>query len=68
VYYPEHTPRMQHTYRRVADEFGLVATGGSDFHGAISPQLSLGRGFGDMEVPDECFDRLWALCGRVSTR
>lgn len=35
VYYPEHTPAQTSLFRMSAEEFGLVATGGSDFHGRI---------------------------------
>ena len=37
----------------VAEDLGLVPTGGSDFHGDQSPGIRLGRGFGNLEVPDE---------------
>lgn len=33
VYYPEHTIEDTAKYRNLADALGLVATGGSDFHG-----------------------------------
>lgn len=42
----------------MARDLGLLATGGSDFHGSFNPSLSLGTGFGGLRVPDECFDLL----------
>lgn len=33
VYYPDHTPEMTTRYLEVARRHGLVATGGTDFHG-----------------------------------
>lgn len=33
VYYPDHTPEMTARYLEVARRHGLVATGGTDFHG-----------------------------------
>lgn len=36
----------------LASELGIVATGGSDYHGTYKPDLALGIGTGDLEVPD----------------
>ncbi|MGH9044547.1 MAG: PHP domain-containing protein [Acidimicrobiales bacterium] len=37
---------------------GLVATGGSDYHGEMKPDLKVGTGRGDLCVPDEVLERL----------
>lgn len=60
AYYPEHTPDLQQAYARLAGELGLVATGGSDFHGELAPDIRLGSGFGDLQVPDDVVERLEA--------
>ena len=39
---------------------GLVATGGSDFHGRLMPDIRLGRGFGGLRVPEEVLAKLEA--------
>ncbi|MGD8399328.1 MAG: PHP domain-containing protein [Bacillota bacterium] len=40
VYYPAHTPEMVQHYLQMAENFQLVVTGGSDYHGKPShPQL-----------------------------
>ena len=44
----------------LARRFGLVATGGSDFHGATKPDLHVGTGTGDLKVPDRVLDQLEA--------
>ena len=36
----------------LARRVGLVATGGSDYHGTTKPDLSVGTGRGDLKVPD----------------
>ncbi|MGN0998629.1 MAG: PHP domain-containing protein [Faecousia sp.] len=36
----------------IADEFGLKYSGGSDFHGANKPDISLGSGRGNLAVPE----------------
>jgi predicted metal-dependent phosphoesterase TrpH len=43
AYYPEHTPAQTQTYLGLADKYHLVATGGTDFHGANKPGIQLGR-------------------------
>jgi len=48
VYYPDHTPVMVEAYLEVARRFGLVATGGSDFHGG---GLSTRAPLGSVDVP-----------------
>ena len=35
----------------LAAEYGLLRTGGSDFHGAIKPDIRLGAGQGELDVP-----------------
>ncbi|MBU1908850.1 MAG: PHP domain-containing protein [Verrucomicrobia bacterium] len=60
VYYSEHSSGLQQAYSRLAADFGLVATGGSDFHGALTPDVKLGSGFGGLRVPDEVVEKLEA--------
>ncbi len=55
VWHPQHGPASQRQWLRVARELGLVATGGSDFHG---PQR--GAGLGDMPVPETALEALRA--------
>ena len=45
----------------LAKEYGLVPTGGSDFHGANKPHISLGTGTGQLAVPVEWLDGLRSL-------
>jgi predicted metal-dependent phosphoesterase TrpH len=43
VYYPDHTAEMVDRYRRLADRRGLVATGGTDYHGGgLATRVPLG--------------------------
>lgn len=45
-------------YADLARRFGLIASGGSDFHGRYKPGLDLGSGYGDLYVSDEVMDTL----------
>ena len=42
----------------IANEFGLIRSGGSDFHGTIKPDIHLGIGKGNLEVPYESYLKL----------
>jgi predicted metal-dependent phosphoesterase TrpH len=64
VFYSEHTDEQTRFYKELADAFGLVATGGSDYHGRITPDIKLGRGFGRLVIPDTAFDGLKARAGK----
>ncbi len=65
VWHPTHQPHQMAAFLRICEDFGLVATGGSDFHGTLTPDLTLGRGFGDLCVPDTALDTLRGLCNRA---
>ncbi|MGA2836297.1 MAG: PHP domain-containing protein [Acidimicrobiales bacterium] len=58
--YGRYSPRTRTDMGNLARRFGLVATGGSDFHGATKPDLSVGTGTGDLRVPDRVLDLLGA--------
>ncbi|OQA25648.1 MAG: Error-prone DNA polymerase [Verrucomicrobia bacterium ADurb.Bin345] len=60
VYYSEHNPDMVRLYESMARDLDLVATGGSDFHGALAPAIRMGKGFGGLSVPDEVVPALEA--------
>jgi predicted metal-dependent phosphoesterase TrpH len=51
VWYSRHTPEMTESYIRLAQRYGLVCTGGSDFHGDPKPEIRLGTGTGNLHVP-----------------
>jgi predicted metal-dependent phosphoesterase TrpH len=44
----------------IAARHDLVATGGSDFHGTYKPDLSVGTGTGDLDVPESALAELTA--------
>ncbi|MDJ0923401.1 MAG: PHP domain-containing protein [Acidimicrobiia bacterium] len=59
-FYAEYSPELRQRLASICSELGIVATGGSDYHGKYKPQLQVGIGNGDLRVPDEAFDRLLA--------
>lgn len=50
-YYTDYTPDMNQRYRAMAKELGLTISGGTDYHGANKPHISIGKGRGDLEIP-----------------
>jgi len=61
VYHSDHMPADTQLYLSLAKEYGLLRTGGSDFHGATKPDLELGRGRGgNLEIPSDVVEQLRA--------
>jgi predicted metal-dependent phosphoesterase TrpH len=58
VYYSEHSADQVSQYETLAREFNIVATGGTDFHGQLNPQVELGSGFGNLVVDDNILEEL----------
>lgn len=52
--YSTFSPEQRALARQIAGEFGLLLSGGSDFHGQNKPDIRLGCGRGDLQVPMEC--------------
>lgn len=46
--------------KKLADRFGLLESGGSDFHGSNKPDIELIVGKGDLQVPEEFYRKLLA--------
>ena len=45
---------------KIAKEFGLLASGGSDFHGQNKPTIKIGVGEGNLNVPYEFLEKIKA--------
>ena len=54
AYHSDHSPEDTELYLGLARQYGLHLTGGSDYHGAIKPNVT----FGSLHVPDDLVDRL----------
>jgi 3',5'-nucleoside bisphosphate phosphatase len=49
--YTLHRPHQTRLYLDIARDLDLLVTGGSDFHGAVKPNVRLGSGFGELFIP-----------------
>jgi predicted metal-dependent phosphoesterase TrpH len=58
AYYSEHTPEQTQTYLQLCDEFDLLVSGGSDFHGSVKEDVGLGTGKGNLDLPYDLVRRM----------
>ena len=61
--YTEFDEEMTYNATRLAENFGLKQSGGSDFHGKTKPGINMGTGRGNLFVPYEFFEDMRA-CSR----
>ena len=64
VYYSKFTEDQTALAEKIAEEFGLVKSGGSDFHGSNKPDIQIGTGYGTLEVPIQSLEELKKRIGR----
>lgn len=58
VFYPLHTPDQIQKLLGVVDGYGLLVSGGSDYHGLNKPDIQLVIGRGELQVPEK-YIRRW---------
>ena len=57
--YPVYTAEQTAFFTRMADKYGFLITGGSDFHGENKPHIKIGTGTGSLKVPDTLLEALY---------
>jgi predicted metal-dependent phosphoesterase TrpH len=61
AYHSDHDAAHTEQYLSLAAQYGLMVTGGSDFHGAVKPGVMLGTGCGgNLRIPAELLANLRA--------
>ena len=58
VFYSTYDSRTTQTAQAMAEHYGLLPSGGSDFHGTIKPDIGLGVGRGNLQIPMQWLERL----------
>ena len=58
VYYAAYDKETTALAKQIAAEYGLLESGGSDFHGQNKPDIDLGSGKGDLSIPVELLEKL----------
>jgi predicted metal-dependent phosphoesterase TrpH len=61
AYHSDHDAADTQLYLGLARTYGLMVTGGSDFHGAVKPGVHLGTGCqGNLSIPSDLLEKLRA--------
>ncbi len=58
VFHTDHSLEQTDLYETIASKRGLIKTGGTDFHGSLKPEISMGKGRGTLHVDDELYTKL----------
>lgn len=53
AYYAGFCQEQTELVKNLAEEFGLILSGGSDFHGSGHKNIAVGSGYGNLHVPDD---------------
>lgn len=61
VRYSKFTPEQSNQALEIAEQYRLLPSGGSDYHGTIKADIAMGTGRGDLEVPESWYQRLKTL-------
>ena len=64
VFHSDHRPADMERFAAIARKYNLAVSGGSDFHGEVKPQISLGTGYnGNLNIPKTVLEGLRAIQG-----
>ena len=58
VYYSTYDAQTVALARNIASQYGLLESGGSDFHGQNKPDIDLGSGKGNLAIPLDLLEQL----------
>ncbi len=61
VFYPTYDELTTSLALSLTREYGILPSGGSDFHGKVKPDIELGVGRGDLNIPISVLDDLLSL-------
>ena len=56
--YSTYTGKQSMEMRKICRHYQLLQSGGSDFHGANKPDLSIGKGRGNLKIPQEFAEKM----------
>jgi len=65
VYYSTHAARQTREYLSLAQQLGLLITGGSDFHGITKPDIEVGIGKGTLRIPPSLLPKMKEAVARL---
>lgn len=56
VYHSTHTKEQEEILLKLASDYDLLITGGTDFHGEVKPDVKIGTGKGNMKIPYSIYE------------
>ncbi|MGN0574336.1 MAG: PHP domain-containing protein [Acutalibacteraceae bacterium] len=56
--YSEYSQKEQQLAESLAEKHGILQSGGSDFHGGNKPDINMGSGKGNLEIPFAFYEKL----------
>ncbi len=65
VYYSTNSASFTDRSLHLTRKYGLLASGGSDYHGRTKPLINVGTGMGGLRVPDKLLPPIRAAAGKV---
>jgi len=65
AYYSGHSIEQTSLYLSMAEVYGLLVSGGTDFHGENKPDIRLGTGLGNLKIPYSLVDRMKEALGMM---
>ncbi len=63
AHHPLHDQGLRTHLSELAHDMGLIATGGSDYHGTGKHGYHVGIGKGDLRIPEDAFEQIQAAIG-----
>ena len=58
VFYSKYTEETTLLAMKIAEEYGILPSGGSDYHGGNKPDIAIGIGRGDLKIPHQWLNGL----------
>lgn len=58
TYYSTFSDADHRDMKRLADKYGLLHSGGSDFHGNVKPHIQIGKGMGKLVIPYDILEKM----------
>ena len=66
VYHSSYDAEKIRTAIQIADDFALAKSGGSDYHGMTKPDVALGAGKGQLDIPIEIYGELLEISKKIT--
>ncbi|MEA4973258.1 MAG: PHP domain-containing protein [Candidatus Metalachnospira sp.] len=56
--YSTYTQKQANEIRKICEHYNLLKSGGSDFHGDNKPDIAIGKGRGNLKIPQDFVDKM----------